>query len=582
MKRFIYTLAVIVALVPITARAMNIDPTNKYAWGENIGWINFGTTEGNVNVSATAMDGYAWGENVGWISLNCSNTSSCGTVNYGVTISGTSVAGYAWGENVGWISLNCSNTASCGTVNYGVTIDTATGIFSGYAWGENVGWVVFNCATTSSCGTSDYKLQTTATLATPTATPTATPPGAVVIIFPPPATVLPPPSATPTSSPGVTVTPRPSTSPRVTPTTFPTPTSTPPNVRPSVSPPIRPTTPPISERVDQLTRGLESFGAWLSSGNESLCGGPLGIASCATTAVPALALLAALLAALMQNEVAAAGFSMLQFLGLRRKPKVWGVVYDSRTKHPIALAKLELFDAAQRLLETRYADRDGRYGFLMSPATLHEQELRVQLRVSKPGFVFPSASTVLGTDYVVYDNLYHGGEIVMRGESLLNYNIPMDPIAGHRLSLMEFGQGLINPLGEKLLALGFYLGLVTVPLNWWFNPSTKNLVIAIIFIVANAIRSFALHRPHGITTDAQTGKRMSFALVVLNDLQGMRQGFAVSDEHGRFILSGEQNKDYEIIAYTPANVVPQRSVRIRVRGIRRMSTRAWITNNLRI
>jgi hypothetical protein len=49
-----------------------IDSTYKYAWGENIGWINFGTTQGNVHITDSEMTGYAWGENIGWISLNCS------------------------------------------------------------------------------------------------------------------------------------------------------------------------------------------------------------------------------------------------------------------------------------------------------------------------------------------------------------------------------------------------------------------------------------------------------------------------------------------------------------------------------
>jgi hypothetical protein len=335
--------------------------------------------------------------------------------------------------------------------------------------------------------------------------------------------------------------------------------------------------------IDGISGGFDSFGGWLSSGGDTLCAGPLGFAACATTAIPTIAIALAFVAAFLQSEWLAAGYSLLQFFGLRRKANVWGVVYDARTKRPIPLAKLELFStASHRLLETRYADRDGRYGFLTSPASLHEEELHVQMKVSKPGFVFPSASTITGTDFVVYDNIYRGGEIVMRGDAVLSYNIPLDSIREHRLSLLGFGQSLISPIGEKLLALGFYLGLVTVPLNLWLAPSAKNLGIAIVFIGVNALRSFVLLRPHGITTDAQTGKRMPFALVVLNDLQGSRQGFAVSDEHGRFILSGEQGKDYEILASTPANVIPQRSIRMKVRGIRRMSTRAWITNNLRI
>ncbi len=129
-----------------------IDAANRYAWSENFGWIDFGTAEGDVHVTDSALSGYAWGETVGWISLNCSNTSSCGTVDYKVTNDGEgTLGGHAWSENFGWIQF--------APTNGGVTID-ATGEFTGYAWGENVGWIVFNCATTSSCITVGYRVAT--------------------------------------------------------------------------------------------------------------------------------------------------------------------------------------------------------------------------------------------------------------------------------------------------------------------------------------------------------------------------------------------------------------------------------------
>ncbi len=129
-----------------------IDADDKYAWGENVGWINFGTDEGDVYISDTAITGYAWGENIGWISLNCSDSDTCDTVDYGISNDGEgNLSGYAWSENAGWIDFDPTYG--------GVTIDSA-GNFAGYAWGENIGWIVFNCATTDSCDTIDYKVKT--------------------------------------------------------------------------------------------------------------------------------------------------------------------------------------------------------------------------------------------------------------------------------------------------------------------------------------------------------------------------------------------------------------------------------------
>ena len=81
----------------------SIDATDQYAWGENVGWLVWGTPEGDVFVPDSGggeFTGYVWGENVGWVSLNCSNTSSCGTVDYQVERDSGDVTGYAWGEKV--------------------------------------------------------------------------------------------------------------------------------------------------------------------------------------------------------------------------------------------------------------------------------------------------------------------------------------------------------------------------------------------------------------------------------------------------------------------------------------------------
>ena len=547
------------------ARALNIDSTSKYAWGENIGWLNWGTTEGDVDVGTTTFDGYAWGENIGWVSLSCTNTSSCATVDYGLqftsrTAADDIVTGYAWGENVGWISFSCTNTSSCATANYSVTVNGTSGVFAGYAWGENVGWISFSCANTDTCGTVEYRVKTSS-LVTPTPTPGS------VIIIPPVAT----PSPTPSPTPAVSVFP----SPPPLPSPFPTPTSPPPTVAPLPTSP--PSGPSIGGVINTAGNALDRISEVIIG---SVCPGVLGAAACATAAASSVAIVVSVFAALVQNEVIAGGYSLFQVIGLRRRTKVWGIVYDSSTKRPIPLAKLELFDSANRLLETRYADRDGRYGFLTSVASMREQELRLQIRASKRGFQFPSVSQIGATDYIVYENVYRGGELVLHGDAIINISIPMDPTIRGRLAWSGFGQGLIGTVGEKALSLGFYIGLIVVPLNWWLAPTTINLVIGVVFIGANAIRMLALYRPYGMTRDALTGRFMPYALIILNDLDGNRQGFAVSDERGRFILSGEARKDYEIIAYTPANIQPQRSIQRRVRGIRRLTTQAWITENL--
>lgn len=130
---------VVLVLSAVLVSAENIDPTNagsQYAYGENIGWLNFEPNRPEPNVGAgvsdTQLTGFIWAENIGWINL------SPGTYG-GVINDGTGqLSGYAWGENVGW--LNFDPNVPGDTNHYGVTIDSE-GNFDGWAWGENIGWI---------------------------------------------------------------------------------------------------------------------------------------------------------------------------------------------------------------------------------------------------------------------------------------------------------------------------------------------------------------------------------------------------------------------------------------------------------
>ena len=127
--------------------AGNIDPTNKYAWAENVGWGNCRADERrgddritvHFNGTSGYLTGYAWGENIGWIKLGDDSGGpyhNNSATDWGVNLDAAgNLSGYAWGENVGWIKFDPNHSQ--------VTMDMATGRFDGDAWGENIGWVRF-------------------------------------------------------------------------------------------------------------------------------------------------------------------------------------------------------------------------------------------------------------------------------------------------------------------------------------------------------------------------------------------------------------------------------------------------------
>jgi len=124
--------------------SIGIDPTNRFAWGENVGWINAAPNGGGVTVHFDGISGYlsgfAWGENIGWVKMGDDNGGpyqNDSATNWGVNVeTGGGLSGFAWSENAGWISFSSSV--------HQVVIDFADGRFDGYAWGEGIGWIRFN------------------------------------------------------------------------------------------------------------------------------------------------------------------------------------------------------------------------------------------------------------------------------------------------------------------------------------------------------------------------------------------------------------------------------------------------------
>lgn len=131
-------LSLLLSLILIGIRINKGYSSNRhFAYGENIGWINFEPDDGpGIIMEGSYIKGYAWGENIGWINFSPSQG--------GVLIDNEGkLSGYAWGENVGWINFSCENENKCSYIDYGVSYNKSTCLFSGNAWGENIGWISF-------------------------------------------------------------------------------------------------------------------------------------------------------------------------------------------------------------------------------------------------------------------------------------------------------------------------------------------------------------------------------------------------------------------------------------------------------
>jgi hypothetical protein len=117
-----------------------MDAVNKYAYGANLGWMNWYADGANGAVIGDYVCmGYIYAANLGWINLGSGNPingiryQNNSANDFGVNHDGLgNLRGYAYGANLGWINFE----------NAGMpTVDLKTGRLSGYVWSSNCGWI---------------------------------------------------------------------------------------------------------------------------------------------------------------------------------------------------------------------------------------------------------------------------------------------------------------------------------------------------------------------------------------------------------------------------------------------------------
>lgn len=134
------TLCLITGIALGAHASTTIDAANKYAYGANIGWIDFrGDTNNGAVIGEYVCSGYIYSANVGWINLGTGSPvnhiqyQNNAANDFGVNQDGLgNLRGYAYGANVGWINFEATGAPK---------VDLVTGKLSGSVWSANVGWI---------------------------------------------------------------------------------------------------------------------------------------------------------------------------------------------------------------------------------------------------------------------------------------------------------------------------------------------------------------------------------------------------------------------------------------------------------
>lgn len=120
--------------------ATTINSVNKFAYGANIGWMDWrGDTNNGAVIGEYVCSGFIYAANVGWINLgsgaptNGIQYQNVSSNDFGVNHDGLgNLRGYAYGANIGWINFE---------VNGAAKVDLSNGRFTGSIYSANCGWI---------------------------------------------------------------------------------------------------------------------------------------------------------------------------------------------------------------------------------------------------------------------------------------------------------------------------------------------------------------------------------------------------------------------------------------------------------
>lgn len=234
--------------------------------------------------------------------------------------------------------------------------------------------------------------------------------------------------------------------------------------------------------------------------------------------------------------------ALVGLMGIRRRHKPWGTVFDAVTKRPIDPAYVSVL-SGDKEVSTAITDIDGRYGFYL-PAGQY------MIKAGKTHYKFPSEMLRGKASDELYGNLYFGEPFVTTGEEVIDKNIPLDPVD---FDWNEFVKGQteyfkISSKKEmrKITTLNYFYwgGLIMAAAYMLFRPGYVNLLMVSLYGAIYLFeRGFKLK--HKTVTVLRNGQPLPFAIIrVFLPDSNQQVKSVVADALGRFFVLVRPEKYY--------------------------------------
>lgn len=206
--------------------------------------------------------------------------------------------------------------------------------------------------------------------------------------------------------------------------------------------------------------------------------------------------------------------NFLALIGLRKKGRPYGYVFDSVTKEPLSLAIVRTYDFNNKLIRTDVTNSFGIFNSELAPG-------KYQLTAIKPGYNFPSRILKGNVDFPI-ENLYYGGELNVKDSGEVKVSIPLDPKNPERIKLIEAVtiyrlRALFKVIHAMLLTAG---GFMAGYLFYRYGGLSHGFLFLVYIITSTLFVRVLSAKPQGYGTTYDTeGKPLSGVVLGVRELE---------------------------------------------------------------
>lgn len=236
--------------------------------------------------------------------------------------------------------------------------------------------------------------------------------------------------------------------------------------------------------------------------------------------------------------------ALLGYLGLKKKQKPWGTVYDAVTKRPIDPAYVTI-EARGEEVSSSITDIDGRYGFFLAPG-------EYLIKAGKTHYKFPSDILKGREADELYGGLYFGEKIKVDENEVINKNIPLDPVGFDWNEFAKTKTDFFKVYSQKELRRSYFVkvvysvGFLVTTAYLIFAPSILNLVV-FSFYLAVYLFGYFWDLSHKVIslTKGPNHEPLPFAIIRVFMAEVDQQiKSVVADKMGKFFILVRPGKYY--------------------------------------